>query len=302
MRKVIVRRVRVNRPRPQAVAGPQPGLKLVNTDILRKFDPSLLDLGDINAPAQEIGAVAAVFDLSGFTSFCNQVDSHLAIPKFLGGFMEWLFSGIRIGLTQESQGGRQSLWAQLPIMVKFLGDGVLLLWNTRGMADIQICKLVAMLYDICYDYQRRFYPQISMTLDQPPSVLRCGVARGRVYSIGNGKDFVGHCINTASRLANLGMLTFCFHHRGIPAQEYMTDEYYRIFAKTYLPIRGLGEKEMVWVVKEEFNRLPEASKDLFRSNEVPRAEAQDYNYHGGVKAKPTFVKARDVQSSFTVKV
>ena len=240
-------------------------MKLTNGEILKKFNPSTLDLGDISSPSQEIGTIAAVFDLSSFTQFCNQVDAHLAIPKFLNDFLDWLFSRIRIGLTNENTGGPETLWAEPPILSKFLGDGVLLLWNTRNMTERSICRIVATFYDICRAYQQQFYPQICTVVDKPPSILRCGLARGKVFSIGNGKDYVGHCINTASRLSGLRFLSFCFHPRGISVQEYMPEEYNSTFIKKYLSIRGVGENELVWVIKEEFDRLPEESKELFRS-------------------------------------
>ncbi|MFC1901568.1 hypothetical protein ACFLX3_01380 [Chloroflexota bacterium] len=271
MKRVIIRRVRTGargvpmmKARGIPTAGNrQPGLKLIDNQTLNKFNPAMLGLGDISSPSQEIEAVAAVFDLSGFTKFCTQVDGHLAVPKFLNDFLEWFFRRIRIGLTKENCGSRSSFWLDLPILVKFLGDGILLLWNARGMTENQICKIVSILHDTCYDYKHHFYPQISRMVVKPPSVLRCGVARGRVFSVGNGRDYVGHCINNASRLVQLRVLSFCFPHRGFPVQEYMPTEHFRLFVQKCLPIRGVGEEELVWVAKEEFDNLPEESQGLF---------------------------------------
>jgi class 3 adenylate cyclase len=265
MRRVIVRRVPRSRSGIPVVQTQQSGIKLLNSDILKKFGPSMLDLGDIGSPSQEIEAVTAVLDLSGFTKFCNQVDAYLAIPRFLNEFLNWLFRKIKIGLTENFYEKPRSYWLELPVLAKFLGDGVLLLWNARQMTEAKICGLVEILYDICYDYQHQFYPRISTAVVKPPAVLRCGLARGKVFSVGNGKDYVGHCINTASRLANLSVVSFCFPHRGFQVQEYMPEENYRIFVKKYVSIRGVGEDELVWIVKEEFDKLPEPSKRLFRS-------------------------------------
>jgi hypothetical protein len=237
----------------------------------------MLDLGDISSPSQEIEAVTAVFDLSGFTKFCNQVDSYLAIPKFLNDFLDWFFSRIRIGLTKEYNGGPRSFWTELPILVKFLGDGVLLLWSARGMTEATICQLVATLYDVCYRYTHEFYPQISMAVDKPPTVLRCGMARGKVFSVGNGKDYVGHCVNTASRLAHLGIVSFCFPHRGFSVQEYMPEEYRRIFVQKYIAIRGVGENELVWVVKEEIDKLSEKVRGIFKTRRLSGGSGWESN-------------------------
>jgi hypothetical protein len=271
MKRVILKKVHIKRQRTpiaksQKVTGSQhQGIRLLNNGILKRFDPSMLDLGDLSSPSKEIEAITAVFDLSGFTKFCSQADAYLAIPKFLNDFLSWFFSKIRLGLTEVDDWGRSSFWAELPIMVKFLGDGILLLWNARGMTESQMCKIVATLYDICYAYKHEFYPKISMAVNEPPGVLRCGVARGKVFSVGDGRDYVGHCINNASRLSQLRLLSFCFPHRGFQVQEYMPDQYYRIFVPKYVSIRGVGDNELVWLVKEEFDRLPEKGKALFRN-------------------------------------
>ncbi|MFH1647920.1 MAG: hypothetical protein ABID71_09630 [Chloroflexota bacterium] len=269
MKRVLVRRVRSPRARVQtaAPAVQQNGVRVVEYDILKKFNPSMLELGNISAPCQEKEAIAAVFDLTGFTTFCNQVDSYLAIPRFLGDFLDWFFSDIRRRLTEANYGNRISIWAELPMLVKFLGDGLLLIWNARRMTEAQICRIAATLYDICAAYRTEFYPNISMAVNKPPSVLRCGVARGKVFSVGSGRDYVGHCINNASRLCQLGPLTFSFPHRGFQVRENMPVEYFRLFVPKYLSVRGVGENELVWVVKDEFDRLPEKNKAMFRSME-----------------------------------
>jgi len=267
MKRVIVRRVRAARPRATTANRQQNGMRLLDNEIIKRFNPSMLDLGDISTPCQEREAIAAVLDLTGFTSFCNQVDSYLAIPKFLNDFLEWFFSSVREKLTETDYGNRSSFWAELPILVKFLGDGLLVLWNARRMTEGQICKIAATLYQICHAYRHEFYPQMSMAVNKPPAVLRCGVARGKVFSVGNGKDYVGHCINNASRLSRVGSLSFCFPHRGFQVREHMPVEYQRFFVPKYVSIRGVGSNELVWVVKEEFERLPDKNKEIFRNLE-----------------------------------
>jgi len=229
-----------------------------------RFDPSILGLGDMSLPSKEIEAIAAVFDLAGFTRFCNQVDSHLAVPRFLSSFLNWLFDKVRRGLAGASSGDPKALWADLPVMAKFQGDGVLFLWNIRGMNERLICRIVTTLYEICNAYVNEFFPRISTMVEKPPAVLRCGIARGRVFSVGNGKDYVGHCINTASRLQKLSLLTFCFPHRGFNVEGSMDTNYRQRFAQKSITIRGIGENELVWVVKDEFQKLPEKSRGLFR--------------------------------------
>jgi class 3 adenylate cyclase len=268
MKRILVRRVMAKRPRVTVANGQPGGKKVIGNEVISRFNPSLLNLGDISSPCQEKEAVAAVLDLTGFTAFCSQVDSYLAIPRFLNDFLEWFFNSIRDGLTEADFGNRRAFWADFPLLVKFLGDGVLLVWGAHRMTEDQVCRIITALYNICYNYRHEFYPRINRVVNKPPAVLRCGMARGKVFTIGDGKDFVGHCINNASRLSHLESLTFCFPHRGFPVREFLPAEDLRLFVPKYVSIRGVGNSELVWIVREEFERLPERERAFFRSLET----------------------------------
>ena len=149
--------------------------------------------------------------------------------------------------------------------VKFMGDGLLILWNAQQMKDDQICRLTVMLYDICRAYRTDFYPRIEQTIERPPRVLRCGVARGKVFTVGNGNDFVGHCVNNASRLSHLHGLTFAFPHRGFPVRTHMMEDYANLFIPKYVAVHGLSDSELVWVVRREFEALPPREQAYFRT-------------------------------------
>ncbi len=45
------------------------------------------------------------------------------------------------------------LWADLPFMAKFMGDGILLLWDTEKMTPHNIHNVVGVLNEICKNYQ-----------------------------------------------------------------------------------------------------------------------------------------------------
>ena len=64
-------------------------------EVFDKFNPALLALGDIRRGGERVEALAAIFDLQGFTNFCNQNDPHLVVPEYLRDFLEWLFNTIR---------------------------------------------------------------------------------------------------------------------------------------------------------------------------------------------------------------
>lgn len=261
MGKVILRR-RI--PKTITREGKKKMVRLMCDEDFEKFNPRLLSLGDIGSPSREVEAIAAVFDLSGFTDFCKQVDPHLAIPPYLSRFLDWLFNEIKQSFLQRSYKEGKRLWTDLPFLAKFLGDGVLFLWNARNMSGVAICNLIILLQEICLHYAEAFYPQIRTQIVEAPKILRCGVARGKVYSVGNGQDYVGPCINMASRLQKFSNLTFCFSHRGFDIDRDMHERVRPFFVKKRVAIRGIGEHEIVVVLKSEFVNLPDEDKAIFK--------------------------------------
>lgn len=237
---------------------------LLDNEKFEKFNPDVLGLGDISMRSTEVEVIASVFDLSGFTNFCNQRDPHLSVPKYLSRFLGWLFDEIKKEFVQESYKEGKQLWAELPFLAKFLGDGILFLWDTNNMDEIEICNIVVSLKDICEAYLNSFYPEIKKILIEPPNILRCGIARGRVFSVGNGEDYVGPCINIASRLQKLSLLTFCVSCTGFDFEKHMAEETAARYILKSVSLRGIGENELVWVFKKEFDKLPQEEKNLFR--------------------------------------
>ena len=249
------------------VAGSDRRLRLLmlTDEQFGRFNPDVLGLGDIGARSAQLEAMAAIFDLAGFTSFCSQVDPHLAVPEYLSRFLDWLFAEIKTGFVKEGDTEEKLLWAGLPFLAKFLGDGVLFLWDTRNMSGAEICNIVTSLWEICGNYVHEFHPTIKKIVAQPPRLLRCGIARGTVFSVGNGEDYVGPCINIASRLQKLSSLTFCFSRRGFDIERYMPEETAAKYTLKYAPLRGIGDDELVWVRREEFDALTDEEKACFRS-------------------------------------
>lgn len=246
------------------VKGKEKRIKLLSNEQLDKFNAHLLGLGNISLPSRAIEAIAAVFDLSGFTNFCKQVDPRLAVPEYLSRFLDWLFDKIKTEFVAKSYDEGKQLWAPLPFLAKFLGDGVLFLWDTQGMSEGEMRNVVVTLSDICDAYVEEFYPQIKKEVVEPPNILRCGIARGTVFSVGNGEDYVGPCINIAFRLQKMSLLTFCFPRKGLDISKSPKVSVRQYFVEKCVTIRGIGENELVWVIKEEFDNLPQEEKKLFR--------------------------------------
>jgi len=246
------------------VEGKEEKIDLLDNKKFNTFNPKVLGLGDIGLPSTRTEALAAVFDLSEFTNFCSQIDPHLSVPEYLSRFLNWLFDDIKKQVVEKSYKEGKKLWAELPFLAKFLGDGVLFLWDTEEIGGIEICNVVSVLHDISLEYVQDFYPRIKKAVAKPPNTLRCGVARGSVFSVGNGEDYVGPCINIASRLQKLSLLTFCVCRKGFDFEKENKD-LTQIYVVKTISLRGIGEDELVWVRKKEFDGLPEKEKELFGS-------------------------------------
>jgi hypothetical protein len=245
------------------IDGKQVKVWVLSNEQFESFNPDILGLGDITLPSKEVEGIAAMFDLSGFTKFCSQVDPYLSVPDYLSRFLDWLFKEIRDNSVQKELKDCKQVYMELPFLAKFLGDGVLFLWDTKTMSDIEICNVVTILKGICQDYKTKFYPSIRKIVVDPPPHLRCGIARGKVFSVGNGLDYVGPCINIAARLQRLGSLTFCFSNRGFNLKN-MHENVSKQFVIKSVTMLGIGSSELIWMIDDEFKTLPREEKVQFR--------------------------------------
>jgi len=255
---------------------PENGIQIKIKDDLSKFNVDLLNVGDLKAPSKVIEVLSVIFDLQGFTNFTKQVDPQLTIPNFISDFFSWLFNTIKDEIKDHKQ--ENVLWAELPFFSKFMGDGVLFLWkiDLDKIATIDInlpsqelqeniqlftCNIISTMHDICLKYAQ-FLDSIKMNYVDPPTKLRCGIARGNVFPIGHGLDFVGPCINISARLQKYQGLSFTFSARGIDANHF--GEYYTgMFIKKRVSIRGIGDSELIYVLKNEYESLPSHLKEYF---------------------------------------
>lgn len=230
----------------------------------KQFNVNVLGLGDVNLPSKKIEALAAVFDLSGFTTFCSQIDPQLSVPDYLSRFLDWIFDEIQKQFVIRKQTKGRLLYSNFPFLAKFMGDGVLFLWDTKNLDGIQICNIVLMLEKIQIQYKKKFYPKIKTIVTYAPNTLRCGIARGTVFSVGDGNDYVGPCINIASRLQKMCGLTFCASRKGFDFEKYMLPTAASRYEIKSIQLRGTGDSELIWVPKHEFKRLKTDKKSLFQ--------------------------------------
>lgn len=237
---------------------------LYRGDELEKFNPEVLGLGNIGQKSRRIDVIAAIFDLEGFTDFCSQVDAHLSMPRFLQEFLDWLFESLAYEFVEKKFSEGTLLYTDLPFFAKFTGDGVLFLWDTENMNMRRVCNVAVLAENICGKYSRDFVPKAKKYLSLVPKGLRCGVACGMVCSVGNGEDYVGSCINIASRLQKLSNLRFCFSQRGIDLEKGMIEKTARSYIVKRVSIRGIGRDERVLIDKSDFEKLSKKDKAVFK--------------------------------------
>ncbi len=229
----------------------------------KQFNTALLGLGEVKKQAFFTNALAAIFDLEGFTEFCAQIDPQLVVPEFLSNSLTWLFESISTRFTEKETEDVVRLWSSLPFLGKFTGDGVLFLWDTDFSGGLTGIGNAAMnLKNICDDYSNYFQPQLAKSFSKTPKRLRVGIARGQVLSIGDGNDFVGPCINMAARLQKLYSLSFAVSRRGFdPVECFPTKRKLLVLKK--LPIRGFSEDEPILLLRKEYDALSDEDKAQF---------------------------------------
>jgi len=228
---------------------------------LNRFDAHMLGLGELTRRSVAVEAACAIFDPEGFTDFCKQVDPHLAVPDFMSRFLEWLFAEVKRNSVGEEIGGANVLYTRLPFFAKFMGDGVMFLWDTTEIATERgVFNLVSITRSICDEYSATFYPQARRMVVNPPRVLRCGLARGRVYSVGDGSDYVGPCINIAARLQKLVPgVRCCVSRRGFDATRHTVTNVSDALVVKKIAIRGIGEDGLVYLWRDQFEALDDVS-------------------------------------------
>ncbi len=239
-------------------------IRIMKNESFEQFSPVLLDLGNIKKESSAISVICAIFDLQGFTNFCKQIDPQLSVPMYLSGFLDWIFETIRKETVIEKFEEGVRLWHQLPFFAKFLGDGLLRLWDVFDMSSVSQHNLIISLDNICDLYLSDFLPGMNKKVCDPPSVLRCGLAKGTVYSVGDGNDFVGPCINLAGRLQKLPGVIFAFSRRGFdPESRWKEGEYIDRLLLKKVAIRGMANEELVYLREEDFDNMAKTDQDFY---------------------------------------
>ncbi len=140
------------------------------------------------------------------------------------------------------------------------------IWDIKNLKSYAIDNIPSICNNVLIDYSTKFYNDIKSEYIDVPLKLRCGLARGRITSIGDGADYVGPCINIAARLQKLSKLDFAVLKKGFDLSPWLEggklkskDPY--IIKKTHL--RGIGD-ELVYIKKRGYDELDPEEKKLFQ--------------------------------------
>ncbi len=239
-------------------------IKIMKRAVFEQFNPNILGLGDIAKSSSAKNAICAVFDLQGFTNFCKQIDPQLSVPLYLSNFLSWIFHVIRAETVRKKFKEGIKLWHDLPFCTKFLGDGLLILWDTSDMELTAQHNLIVSMDSICDRYISEFLPVMKKKVCDPPIALRCGMTKGIVYSVGDGKDFVGPCINLAARLENLPGVRFAFARRGFDPESHLDKKVIPDYVLKKVAIRGMENEEIIYIRKKDFEEMEEKDQAFYR--------------------------------------
>ena len=145
--------------------------------------------------------LATVIDIRGFSSFCEQPDIE---SPYTCGLMTAFYNMVRTGFKRYP-----------PELVKFLGDGVLAVWQT-GSKDRRIA------IETCLEGLKqmpvtwRGLARGAEFTHGAPEGIGSGVSFGLASKISIDKDYIGRPINLASRLCSVCPPAKAYIARNVP--------------------------------------------------------------------------------------
>ena len=230
---------------------------------------NLIQFRPMASPPQS--AVVLTFDLEGFSRFYSHPDVQDYVTKYLNRILGCLSVCIHGGWAYWLEGGTQMSPLPAPVHQKFLGDGAMYLWTVPEKHEQAPRVDMVVLLNRLWNLKNNFDQVVRACADDVPVVdlprrIRFGLAAGSVYELsyekGEATEYIGYCINLASRLEryckDLGFIASA--RLGIPEKELDEHGYVKVIAKK---LYGFP-KEMVVVERKEFNQLnPGVRDDLF---------------------------------------
>jgi class 3 adenylate cyclase len=160
-------------------------------------------------------AIAASFDMSGFSKFCQRHDAHAYLNRYLSHLFKAFDDAFEDGWRDFFKDAEKLVQVPRPDFVKYTGDGAIVLWvrdSGEEFSNDFCTSVVAAL--------RNFQTQLPGKVSQWemqwkalnfPRLARFGIATGPVHPLstrrgsvlldtGEVVDHAGYCINLAVRL------------------------------------------------------------------------------------------------------
>lgn len=148
-----------------------------------------------------------------------------------------------------------------PSMRKFLGDGMLYVWEDneeRILSDTEFkIEFINRLWNLQLNFSKiNKRLQETIPIGDLPSTVKFGIAQGTIYKLienDNTIDFIGPCINLASRLVKYcPEINFIASARlDLPKDELSKYGYFRIIAKE---LRSF-ENEIVIIDRDDYTNV-----------------------------------------------
>lgn len=206
--------------------------------------------------------IVAVLDLEGFTNFFNKASPNqsIIVASYVNGFLSWL--NHRLDL----EGKR----LPRPRLSKFLGDGVLYVWETEEGKTEQIAlDLMNFCWNITrsktdkYEesFRRQFIRQLGKKWDcEYPKHLRASLATGFAVKYtrrNHPPEYVSECINIASRLYGIHPELYFVAHSDL----FLDDEIKTAanYVEKRIKIKGIDKQIAIFIDKDDFDALTDKS-------------------------------------------
>ena len=212
--------------------------------------------------------LALVFDISGFTNFFNKPDIHFYMTDYINQMISCVDTTIWGGADfwSEEVEEKQDSLDIMPIMRKFLGDGMLYVWEDNGEGILGETTLKIQLINRLWNIQLNL-DRINKRLNETipvgdlPNAIKFGIAQGTIFKLieKNGTvDCIGPCINLASRLVKYCQeINFIASARlNLPKSALDENGYFRIIARE---LRSF-ENEIVIIDKNDYENVNLADK------------------------------------------
>jgi class 3 adenylate cyclase len=167
-------------------------------------------------PTQPRYAIAASFDMSGFSHFCRRPDAHAYLNRYLAELFEAFDNAFEDSWRDFFKDTEKLVQVPRPDFLKYTGDGALLLW-VRDRVDEFSNELCTSVVGALRHFQQQLPSAVSgwerqWRAHNLPRAARFGIAIGPVQPLSTRPggftllhvteviDYAGYCINLAVRL------------------------------------------------------------------------------------------------------